>query len=52
MNELQTFDYNGLQVRMVEKDGETWWVLSDVCRVLELSDTRRTAKRLDEDELT
>lgn len=52
MNELQTFDYNGLQVRTVEKDGETWWVLSDVCRVLELSDTRRTAERLDEDELT
>lgn len=52
MNELQTFDYNGSQVRTVEKDGEAWWVLSDVCRVLELSDTRRTAKRLDEDELT
>ena len=52
MNELQTFDYNGSQVRTVEKDGETWWVLSDVCRVLELSDTRRTAERLDEDELT
>lgn len=52
MNELQIFDYNGLQVRTVEKDGEAWWVLSDVCRVLELSDTRRTAERLDEDELT
>lgn len=52
MNELQTFDYNGSQVRTVEKDGEAWWVLSDVCRVLELSDTRRTAERLDEDELT
>jgi prophage antirepressor-like protein len=52
MNELQIFDYNGLQGRTVEKDGEAWWVLSDVCRVLELSDTRRTAERLDEDELT
>lgn len=52
MNELQTFDYNGSQVRTVEKDGETWWVLSDVCKVLELSEARRTAERLDDDELT
>ena len=52
MTALQTFDYNGSQVRTVEKDGETWWVLSDVCKVLELSEARRTAERLDDDELT
>lgn len=52
MNELQIFSYNGSQVRTIEKDGQAWWVLKDVCDVLELSDTRRTAERLDDDELT
>lgn len=52
MNDLQIFSYNGSQVRTVEKDGQPWWVLSDVCGVLELSDTRRTAERLDDGELT
>ena len=34
MNGLQVFQYEGKQVRTVEKDGETWWVLKDVCAVL------------------
>ncbi len=50
MNELQTFTYNNLQVRMVEKNGEPWWVLKDVCDVLGLSNPSRVAERLDEDE--
>lgn len=52
MNELQIFNYNGNEVRTVEKDGEPWWVLKDVCGVLDLSDTNKTAERLDVDELT
>lgn len=50
MNELQTFDYNGSQVRTVEKDGEAWWVLSDVCIALGISNVSQAASRLDEDE--
>jgi prophage antirepressor-like protein len=50
MNELQTFDYNGSQVRTVEKDGEAWWVLSDVCVALGISNVSQAASRLDEDE--
>lgn len=51
MNNLQIFSYNGNQVRTVEVNGETWWVLKDVCRVLELSHTTDIARRLDEDEV-
>jgi len=52
MNELQVFNYNGNEVRTIQKDGEPWWVLKDVCSVLDLSDTNKTAERLDVDELT
>ncbi len=52
MNELQIFNYNGNEVRTIQKDGEPWWVLKDVCSVLDLSDTNKTAERLDVDELT
>lgn len=52
MNELQIFSYNGKEVRTIQKDGEPWWVLKDVCNVLDLSDTNKTAERLDVDELT
>lgn len=50
MNELQIFNYNGNEVRTVQIDGEPWWVLKDVCDVLEIQDVRRVAERLDGDE--
>lgn len=52
MNELQIFNYNTHPVRTVERDGEPWFVLKDVCEVLGLADVSRTAERLDPDELT
>lgn len=36
MNELQIFNYHDTPIRTVEKDGELWWVLKDVCDVLGL----------------
>ena len=48
--ELQVFNYEDNQVRTVQRDGETWWVLKDVCAVLGLSNSRMAAERLDEDE--
>ena len=36
VNEIQAFNYNGNEVRTVEAGGETWWVLADVCKVLEI----------------
>jgi prophage antirepressor-like protein len=50
MNELQVFDYTGKQIRVVEKDGEPWFVLKDVCDVLGLTSTSRVSERLEEDE--
>lgn len=51
-NEIQIFNYQDNQVRTIERDGEPWFVLKDVCDVLGLTDTNRTAERLDPDELT
>lgn len=49
-NSLQTWDYCGCKVRTLEKDGEPWWVLADVCKVLEIKNSRDAAARLDADE--
>ena len=50
MSKMQIFTYNDTPIRTVEQDGEIWWVLVDVCRVLELKDARQAAQRLEEDE--
>lgn len=50
MNDLHIFNYNGNKVRTIQKDGEPWWVLKDVCEVLGLSSPHKVFDRLDEDE--
>ena len=50
MNGLQVFSYEGNEVRTVQKGDETWWVLKDVCDVLQLSNPSMIADRLDDDE--
>ena len=52
MNGLQVFNYNSSEVRTVMRDGEPWFCLVDVCRVLDLSSPHKVAERLDRDELT
>ena len=47
---LQTWSYENSEIRTIEKDGEPWWVLSDVCQVLELSSPHKVADRLEADE--
>jgi len=49
-NELQAFSYEGNEIRTVQKNGEPWWVLKDVCNVLDLSNPSMIADRLDDDE--
>jgi prophage antirepressor-like protein len=34
---FQTFFYKGNRIRTVEYKGETWWVASDICKVLEIT---------------
>lgn len=51
MHELQVFDNPEFgKVRVVDRNGEAWFVAADVCRVLELSNPTMAAERLDEDE--
>ena len=40
------------EIRTITIDGEPWFVATDVCRALELTDTGKATGRLDEDELT
>lgn len=49
MDQLQKlFNYNGHSVRTVIKDGEPWFVLSDVCKALDLSTPAKVRERLDD----
>ncbi|MCC7571070.1 phage antirepressor KilAC domain-containing protein [Candidatus Micrarchaeota archaeon] len=50
MNGLQVFSYEGNEVRTVQKGDGTWWVLKDVCDILELTSPHKVAERLDHDE--
>ena len=50
MNEIQVFNYGESPVRTVMQDGEPWWVLKDVCGILEIENSRNVAARLDGDE--
>lgn len=52
MNELQVFKFNNNQVRTVILNNEPYWVLKDVCDVLGISNSRMTAERLEEDEVS
>lgn len=46
----QLFQYNGNQVRTVSIDGEPWFLVKDVCDILELTNQGNAVARLDEDE--
>ena len=52
MNDIQIFQYQDQPVRTVQMDGETWFVLKDVCAVLGLGTPARVAERLEEDEVS
>ena len=52
MNEIQIFNYNSTEIRTIQKDGEPWFVLRDVCNVLGLGTPARVAERLDPDEVS
>ena len=47
---LQTWNYESSEIRTVQMNGEPWWVLADVCKVLEISNSRKVSNRLEADE--
>lgn len=46
MNELRTWSFGGNEVRITEINGEPWWVLSDICEALDISNASQAASRL------
>ena len=52
MSNIQVFKYQTNEIRIVEMNGEPWFVLKDVCAVLGMDSTqlKKVADRLEEDE--
>ncbi|CAN5460319.1 hypothetical protein BH20VER3_BH20VER3_00720 [soil metagenome] len=48
--DLQIFDFKDEPVRVSYIDGELWFCASDVCRILEIKNSRKAVSRLHEDE--
>lgn len=48
--ELTPFSFNNHDLRAMTIDGEPWFIASDVCNILEMSNSRMTLSRLDDDE--
>src|ERR1035441_1088181 len=50
MSNIIPFDFEGRPVRTVTRDGDPWFVLADICRILEIDNPTRAASRLEDDE--
>ena len=51
MNELAVFQNEQFgDMRVIEREGEPWFVAADVCRALEISNPSVALDRLDDDE--
>lgn len=51
MENMRTENWMGCDIRFIEKDGEWWAILKDICDALELK-TFKVSQRLDPDMLT
>ena len=49
-NTLTTFAYNAATIRVIDIDGEPWFVAADVCRVLGIKNTANAVRPLARDE--
>lgn len=47
---LSVFTFDKMDVRVILKDGEPWFVAQDVCEAVALDDTSKAVNRLDSDE--
>lgn len=50
MNQLKVFNFESNDVRLIQRDNETWFAAKDVCDVLEIQNVTQALQRLDEDE--
>ena len=52
MNDVIPFAYGDHRVRTLTVDGEPWFVLADICKILEIGNPSMVAERLDGDALS
>ncbi|GGA31375.1 phage antirepressor [Psychrobacillus lasiicapitis] len=50
MNQLQVFNFESHSVRVIEQEGDPWFVAIDVCEFLGLTNPTMALSRLDDDE--
>ena len=50
MNEVTKWTFGATEVRTIEMNSEPWWVLKDVCAVLDIKNHKDAATRLEDDE--
>lgn len=50
MNNLIPFDFKGSKIKVIQMEGEPWFVAKGVCDALGINNTSEAMKRLDEDE--
>lgn len=50
MSDIIPFSFEDHAVRVITQDAQPWFVLADVCDVLEIANSRDVSNRLDEDE--
>ncbi len=51
-NEIQMFNFEGRDIRVIDRDGQPWFVAKDVCETLELDNVTEALRSLDADELS
>lgn len=50
MSNLTVFNFENNEVRFVGTPDNPWWVAADVCKVLEIQDSKQSTRYLDDDE--
>lgn len=47
---LIPYDFDGTPVRTITRDAEPWFVLADVCQVLDIGEAHVASRRLDDED--
>lgn len=50
MEAMQIYDFEGAEIRTVEREGTIWWVANDVCELFGETNRNRAMQALDDDE--
>lgn len=50
VNNITSFNFNNMNVRVMDKDNNPWFIVSDVCAILEINNPSQAISYLDDDE--